>query len=135
MDIGLNVKTLRKERMLTQKELADSIHIAQNTLSQIENDVAKPSIDVLVLLADVFECSVDYLLGRADDFGVISIKDEKKASPALSAEEARLLETYRALNTKNRIHVSTYADIRLEQQAEEKTPSSDFVSTRFKRGV
>lgn len=113
-DIGIKVKELRKEKELSQKQLASQIYIAQNSLSQIETSTAKPSLEVLVALADALECSVDYLLGREDDFGNINVQS---STPALSTEEQRLLNTFRKLNTKNRIHVSAYANIRLEEQA------------------
>lgn len=112
-DIGINVKDLRKEENLSQKQLAEQIHIAQNTLSQIETNTANPSIDVLIALADFFAVSTDYLLGRSDDFGNVTVRT---AGAQLTSDEERLLKTYRNLTEKNKMHVSAYAQVRLEEQ-------------------
>lgn len=112
-DIGINVKDLRKEKKLSQKQLAEQIHIAQNSLSQIETNTANPSIDVLISLADFFQVSVDFLLGRSDDFGNVSVQTN---GVQLTADEDRLLTVYRKLTEKNKMHVSAYAQVRLEEQ-------------------
>ena len=59
--IGMRVKTLRKERNLTQDELALSCGCTSNHLSAIENG-AKPSLDLIVRLAAVLDTGVDYFL-------------------------------------------------------------------------
>ena len=121
MDIGSKVKELRLENTLTQRELSQKIHIAQNTLSQIENNIANPSYEVLNLIANFFQCSTDYLLGREDDFGNITIHTEKPAP--LPQDEQDLLDVYRKLDTVNKMHVSAYAEVRLEEQ-ENRNPST-----------
>lgn len=116
MAIGGKIKELRLEKELLQKELAQKIHIAANTLSQFESEKANPSYEVLIALADFFEVSTDYLLGREDDFGNVSIQS---TAPALTSDEQRLINTFRKLNANNRTHVSAYAQIRLEEQKEQ----------------
>ncbi len=113
MTIGDRIRELRVESGLLQKELAIKINIAANTLSQFESGKANPSYEVLMSFADFFQCSTDYLLGREDDFGNITVQE---SAPALSPDEKKLLDDYRALNTKNRMHVSAYASIRREEQ-------------------
>lgn len=51
---------------------------------------------MLIKLADFFQCSTDYLLGREDDIGNIVIQNET-ATPQLSESEQKLLENFRAL--------------------------------------
>lgn len=77
---------------------------------------------MLIKLANFFQCSTDYLLGREDDFGNITIQTEKPAP--LPQDELHLLEVYRKLDTVNKMHVSAYADVRLEEQ--EKPAFSSF---------
>ena len=68
-NLGRKLKALRKERRLTQKELAAKIYAGQRMWSSYElMDVFIP-IDVLVNAADFFGVSVDWLLGRTDDDG------------------------------------------------------------------
>lgn len=110
---GDKIKDLRKEKNLTQKELAQALSITISTLSHWECDYQEPSFKDLILLANFFCVPTDYLLGITDDNGNFNIQS---SSPALSSEEQHLLDTFRKLNMKNRMHVSTYADIRLEDQ-------------------
>jgi transcriptional regulator with XRE-family HTH domain len=55
---------LRKERCLTQEELADKLHISRSGYAHYEAGKRKPAIDVLILIADFYGTSIDYLLGR-----------------------------------------------------------------------
>lgn len=60
--IGQRIKEMRTECGFTQKQLADIIGVAQNTISQYENDTALPSVDIIVKLADTLKTTTDYLL-------------------------------------------------------------------------
>ena len=62
-----NLKKIRKSCNLTQEELADKLHIKQNTYSQYENGLREPSIEILKQLAVLFETSVDYIVGLTDE--------------------------------------------------------------------
>lgn len=62
VQIGQRIKELRIECGLTQKELANKIGAAQNTISQYENGTAKASIEIIVRLAEVLNTTTDYLL-------------------------------------------------------------------------
>ena len=59
-----NIKNLRISYGLTQKELAKKINVTQSLISKWENNYAEPSIYYLNVLADYFEITVDYLIGR-----------------------------------------------------------------------
>ena len=59
-----NLKILRKAKGLTQKEVADFIGISQNNYSYWENGKVKIDNGSLQKLADFFDVTVDYLLGR-----------------------------------------------------------------------
>ena len=61
-----NIRSLREDRDLRQRELAEVLHVSQNTYSQYENGVIELTAEKLVLLADFYEVSVDYLLGRTE---------------------------------------------------------------------
>lgn len=60
------IRNLREDLDLTQKDLADQLHIGQRTYSHYENGTRKIPLDILIGLADYYECSVDYLLGRTE---------------------------------------------------------------------
>lgn len=55
---------LREDRKLTQKDLAKIIYVSPGTISNYENGVHYPDIEKLIVLADFFHVTTDYLLGR-----------------------------------------------------------------------
>ena len=61
------IRELRKERNLTMKRLGEAIGVAESTISLYENGKRQPDNDTLQKLADYFNVSVDYILGRTDD--------------------------------------------------------------------
>ena len=109
----LRIKELRLENSLTQKELAEKISAPSKSVWAYENNVAVPPLDVLIKLANAFGCSIDYLAGRSDDFGNVTVRT---AGAQLTKDEERLLSVYRKLTEKNKMHVSAYAQVRLEEQ-------------------
>ena len=109
---------LLEESPKTQKEICEDLGIRSQKLSNWKTGYSEPNFDDLVMLASYFDVTADYLLGAEDDFGNITIKKEKSPADNLSAEEKELLENFRQLNLKNKMHVSTYARIRLEEQDE-----------------
>lgn len=64
--MGEKLKSLRIEKKLTQKQVADRIGLAISAISSYESGTRYPSYDVLVKLAHIFHVSTDYLLGMTD---------------------------------------------------------------------
>ena len=61
------LKTLRKQKRLTQRELADALHISQTSVSKYERGESEPDLEMVVLMADYFGVTVDYLLGSEEE--------------------------------------------------------------------
>ncbi len=61
------IKTVRKEKGFTQKQLAEILGVATGTLQQYELGKREPSFETLVILAKKFRVSADYLLGISDN--------------------------------------------------------------------
>ena len=61
------VKCLRKRSGLTQRELADKLCLAHNTISQYEAGVNQPNMGILVRIAEAFGVTTDYLLGVTEE--------------------------------------------------------------------
>ena len=59
-----NIRNLREDRDLRQKDLATMLNVSQNTYSQYETGVIELTASTLIKLADFYDVSVDYLLGR-----------------------------------------------------------------------
>ena len=68
MDIKIveNIKQLMKTEGLTQMQLSAKIHVGQSTISEWLTGKNEPSIESLWKLADYFDVSVDYLIGRKE---------------------------------------------------------------------
>lgn len=58
---------LRKEKKLFQEDLANILNLAQTTISSWEKGRTTPDNDMLMALANYFDVSIDYLLGRSDN--------------------------------------------------------------------
>jgi transcriptional regulator with XRE-family HTH domain len=56
----------RKLNKITQRQLAEYLQIAQPSYIRYENGSAEPNLEMLVKIADYFDISVDYLLGRTE---------------------------------------------------------------------
>ncbi len=67
MQFDVRLKELRREKQLSQKELADLLSTGQSSISAWERGEREPLAHQLIDLAGVFECSVDYLLGISDN--------------------------------------------------------------------
>ena len=63
----MRLKELRKKKGITQLRLATELNTTQNTISRYETGEHEPGIAELIKLADYFNVSVDYLIGRTDD--------------------------------------------------------------------
>jgi transcriptional regulator with XRE-family HTH domain len=60
--LGRRIKQLRKDKQLTQKQLAKEIGSSPGQLNKYESGLNTPPVDKLLMLAEVFECSLDYLI-------------------------------------------------------------------------
>ena len=64
--IGQRIRDLRKQKRMSQTELAKSAGVSQTTVTAWENNKAEPSSSAVAQLADIFNVTTDYLLGRPD---------------------------------------------------------------------
>lgn len=91
------LKELRKEYSISQQKLADQLNISQQSINKYENHNIEPDIAMLIRMADYFNTTVDYLIGRSNDPVRPLPKEE-----GLSREEAALILDYRALSDDER---------------------------------
>ena len=85
MTLGQKLKELRTLKGLTQKELADQLHVSFQTVSKWENGENEPDIATLKELSSMFNCSVDYLIGQ----------DEVDKSESTSKEANKTIIIYK----------------------------------------
>lgn len=79
------LKRLRMEKGITQKELADRLHISRSTIAGYESLGKEPDGEKLCALADFFGVSVDYLLGVTDSRELTSPTPAAAQRPAEAA--------------------------------------------------
>lgn len=77
----IGLKTIRKERNVTQQKLASKLNISRESLSLYENGKRDPSLDMLISLSDYFNVSIDYLI-RGKEF---EKREEEPQFPWLNA--------------------------------------------------
>lgn len=61
-----NLKNLREEKGLSQRQLAEEIKVSQANISRWEKGTQSPSIEWLIIIAQFFDVTTDYLLGLED---------------------------------------------------------------------
>ncbi|MBR5884092.1 MAG: helix-turn-helix transcriptional regulator [Bacteroidaceae bacterium] len=88
-----NLKILRQERGISQQRLADAIGVSQQSINQYENHSVEPDISILSRLADHFNTSIDFIVGRTD----IRRPIEHTEAFHLNRDESDVITQYRAL--------------------------------------
>ena len=113
-------RCLRKEKGLSQVELAKALNVSKACISMIEIGKNEPTAITLIKYADFFECSIDYLLGREDDFGNITIAGNASQLPADAQE---LVDMFLSLSPAHRIQILEYTKYFTEREAATKKRS------------
>lgn len=84
MNIGQTIARLRKEKNMTQSEVAEKLNVSYQAVSKWERDESLPDITLLPAIADLFEISIDQLLGRSFDMK----KEEVEAAKQIIQESS-----------------------------------------------
>jgi len=103
----IKLKELRKNKKMTQTDVAHYLNIAQTTYTGYETGKYEPTIATLIKLADLFDVTIDYLVGVSNKFIGNELDQE-------------LLSYTNQLNDLEKAKVIGYAKSRVEQQKENK---------------
>ena len=96
------LKELREKRGLLQKAVASDLNIGNTTLSNYEQNVSSPNPEMLIAIADYFDTTVDYLLGRTDNPDPIGFAGER---------DNRLLQSFNALSVADKALITEFAAV------------------------
>lgn len=88
-----NLKLLREERGLSQQKLAEMLNTTQQSIFKYERTKSEPDIATLIQLADIFEVSVDYLIGNSD----VREKYVRQEAMLLSEQEVSHIHLWRSI--------------------------------------
>ena len=93
-----NLRLLREKHGVSQQKLAEAIGLTQQSINKYENHKIEPDIATLMLIADFFHTSVDFLIGHTE------AQAEHEGVPVfkLNADEIRLVNQYRQLSLKEK---------------------------------
>lgn len=61
-----NIRNIREDKDISQKEVSEYLNIKQNTYSRYETNERNIPLELLIKLADFYDTSIDYLLGRTN---------------------------------------------------------------------
>lgn len=99
-----NLKLLRTEMGISQQQLADKIMVSQQSVNKYENHGVEPDINTLIRIADYFNVSIDFLVGRVD----IRESVTKLSSSDLSNNEVDLIKAFQGLTPAQQMHLTTF---------------------------
>ncbi len=89
-----NIKELRKQSGLSQKQLAEKLGINQTSVCRWEQNLALPETKNLLVLAEIFNVSTDYLLGVSQYHFPANVGRDN----LFTFEELEIIEDYRSLS-------------------------------------
>ena len=95
--------------------MAEIFKVSRQVYANYENEINQPSLYTLIMMADYFECSLDYLLGRSDDLGNINILPDYSFQENFSAEERMLFKIFRELSIADKKILLEYANFLQEK--------------------
>ena len=98
-----HIKKIRLEKVIKQGDLADMLSVKQTTVSGWETGYREPDLESLKRMADIFNCSIDELLGQTEK---PVVKDD------------RLNRKLELLNDENLQRMEDYVDLLLKTQGE-----------------
>lgn len=98
MDFSTRLKELRTDNDMLQSNLAEKLNLKSSAISKYEKGLTQPSIETIIKLAEIFNVTVDYLVGASDiknPYDVIRI----------TSSEADLVDNFRKLTHENKIRI------------------------------
>lgn len=115
MSFGQKLRKLRKKFNMTQKNVADCIHVSRSAIAGYEKKGRQPSHEKLTAIADLFEVPVDYLLNDEED--TITLSPSRLTTN--SDDELNLLLAYRSLFRSSKRDLKKYMKLLKEKDASE----------------
>ena len=96
---GENLRKLRDRHDMTQEALGKLLNVTQSTIAYYESGKKQPTLETLIIIANYFEVSTDFLLNRTN---VVSTASE------ISKSDSELLNKINKLSNENRKEIESY---------------------------
>ena len=101
MNVTINLRTAREKCKYTQREVAEILHCAEPTYNRYETGKRQPSIETLINLAELFDVSVDFIIGRTQvenhslsDYEEQLVEASRKADPRACEDALSFLKLH-----------------------------------------
>ena len=99
---------LRKSSGLTQEEFAEKIGVSRSAIGNYEKGVRRPEYEIMEAIADYFNVSLGYLMGR--DESDKELYDRYRKQLFVREKEKKIIELYRKLNTEGQQKAQAYLE-------------------------
>lgn len=109
------IKILREELKMTQQELADKLGGAKSSVAMYENEERKPSLEILLKLSEIFNCSIDYILGKTN------IRNYEKEDPLGLAKIGFSMDKYNPPTEKQKEQIRDLLEVILKDNKRKDT--------------
>jgi len=120
---AVRLRSIRKRRKLTQRQLASKLNISQSTIALYETGDRKPDPETINKIADFFNVSTDYLLGRTDDPN--PNKEEEVDIKKILEQKKKAHWDGRELTEEERRYLSRLIRVAIQRDEEAATKESD----------
>ena len=110
-DMIMRLNEIRIENGKTQQDIVNYLHCSYNKYASWEQGRTQPSIEDLIILSDYFNVTIDYLVGRESEDGVVIVSGNE-----LSKDESALIDKLRCLDPLNKELAYQYVDFLSERQ-------------------
>ncbi len=97
---GARLRTLRRQRKLTQQAVADRLRVHRTTYTKYETGCVTPDQQGLVQLAEIFGVTVDFLLGRGDGEDMPRVNNDENLPMLLTLQEKVLVQMFRQMDRR-----------------------------------
>ena len=111
------IKTLREEFNYTQQDLANKLACSKSVIGLYENETRKPSMEVLIKLSEIFDCSIDYILGKSD------IRNQEKVN--IDDVDVAFANGVKGLNETNKMIIKNTLEALLAKQEKDNETKED----------
>lgn len=90
----MNLKELRKQNQKTQDDLARALNVSHGTYNNYEQGKYEPNIDTIIKLANYYDVSIDYLVGRdyKNEIGYINETQKNSIKTLIKLNEINLMK-------------------------------------------
>lgn len=112
------IKQLREENNITQEELAKKLNLAsKGIISMYEKEDRKPSLEILMRLSEIFDCSIDYILGKSN------IRNPEKVN--IDDVDVAFANGVKGLNETNKMIIKNTLEALLAKQEKDNETKED----------